>query len=165
MNKLLLLFVVLLLASNTAISQRQKLTAKPNIWGWYNFKLNGNGINKKSAKKIFHNNTRARAFYESSKSNSNLAQLLNGASGLVLGWELGNIIRQGHASGSVVPISIGVGALILSIIPKGAAHRNMEKAIDIINGPEVELSQLPRRDAQRAELIIGRDGIGVRLGL
>lgn len=151
-QKILLIFSVILI---TVTVNAQQIQAE-KVFGGYQFTLDGKALSLKEMKNIIEPDTEAYQLIKSAKSNNDLASIMGGVGGFMIGWPLGTAIGGGDPEW--IMAGIGAGLVIVSFPLSSAASKKAFKAMEKYN---TGLSSTGNYFKPEFNLNINGDGIGV----
>ncbi len=153
MNQKILLLITTIL---TAFALNAQQIQAEKVFGGYQFKLDGKALSLKEMKNILKPDAEAYKLIKSAKSNNDIASVLGGVGGFMIGWPLGTAMGGGDPEW--IMAGIGAGLVIVSFPLSSAASKKALKAVDKYNAG---LSSSGNYFKPEFDLNINGNGIGI----
>lgn len=126
-QKILLIFALILLASTMNAQQIDAV----KVFGGYQFTQNGKALSLKEMKNIIAPDIKAYKLIKAAKSKNDIASVLGGVGGIMIGWPIGTAIGGGDPEW--IMAGIGAGLVIVSFPLSSAASKKALKAVEKYN--------------------------------
>ena len=155
MQKVLVLFTLLLLAVSTG--QAQQIEIK-KVLGSQQYLQDGKVLRMKDFVNQLESNPEAFEYAKKTKSNASAANTLAFIGGALIGWPLGTALGGGEPNWALA--GIGAGVIVVAIPLNSGANKNGTKAVELYNAGLSSTSYFTR-----PELKIGSMSSGLGLSL
>ena len=130
MTKSISLVLVGILFSVQVFSQSADITYKKTFGGLKFYQL-GQVLKPKQMLNKMSGNQVAQEYMHKAKSNYDVAQVLGGIGGFMVGWPIGTAIGGGEPNWTMA--AIGGGIVLLALPLNGGFNKNAKKAVDVYN--------------------------------